>query len=209
MKLTTPSLLISLAAQCCVPAASQNVSGWLPDPGHPQVQYRIKCYRGGTTVEWRSDYPGEVSLKANIRGDGYDGGENVTIPPGGTAASDVDTLNCSPGAFRVSVNQFAMKPPPPKPAGAPQKAAAPEPPVILIPPYQPPQKMSEVSAEALSAIRVGMRKEDVLQALGQPASKLAIPEDTQLIETYRYRVVADKAGVIRFSNGVVTEISAQ
>jgi len=51
-----------------------------------------------------------------------------------------------------------------------------------------------------------MKQEDVAQKLGPPLSKVSIPEDGQLIETYRYNTVDDKISIVRFSNGAVTEI---
>jgi hypothetical protein len=196
-----------MAAFLVWPALGESTSAWASDPTHPQLQYRIKCQRGSTYVQWRNSYPGEVSVRAGVRSAGYDGVENITIPPNGNADSDVDTLNCSPDSFRVSLQRFSMKPPPPPPAKpGDAKTPAPAPPQIFIPKYVPPQKLPEVSSEALASVKVGMRQEEVVHALGAPASKVTIPEDSQLMETYRYRLARDKVGVIRFSNGVVVEI---
>ncbi len=51
-----------------------------------------------------------------------------------------------------------------------------------------------------------MKREEVLRRIGAPTSKLSIPEENELVETYRYPVSSGLAGAIRLSNGVVTEV---
>lgn len=106
---------------------------------------------------------------------------------------------------------MAAPPPPPgaaatagKPNGQqPNKPASPPPTVA---PWVPPAKIPELPLEALAAIQVGMKREEVLRRIGAPTSKLSIPEENELVETYRYPVSSGLAGAIRLSNGVVTEV---
>jgi hypothetical protein len=60
--------------------------------------------------------------------------------------------------------------------------------------------------EALESVKAGMKESEVLQNLGEPLSKLSIPENGTLLETYRYGVARDRTGTVRFANGIVTEI---
>jgi hypothetical protein len=189
----------------------QSVGAWTADPGHPQLKYRVKCAHDAATIEWRNGYPGEVTVKARVRSSTYEGEEDMTVAPGGLGSSDVDTLYCSPDSFHISLAKFTMKPPPPPPskpalAGSPEPAPDP-PPVPTIPRYVPPPKLPEVAADVFASVQVGMRQEDVVQRLGAPESKIAIPEESELIETYRYHITQDQVGIVRFANGVVQEVS--
>jgi hypothetical protein len=197
---------------CGVALSSQpdSVTGWIPDRVHPQVQYRFKCYRGGLTVEWRNSYPGAVTLKANVKSSSYDGDEQVTIAPGGTATSSPETMTCSAEFFQITEKRFSMaEPPPPAPSaasGKPEEAKEPAPVLPTVAPWVPPAKIVELAPQALASIRVGMKREEVLRRIGNPTSKLAIPEENELVETYRYAVSGGLAGSVRFSNGIVTEV---
>jgi hypothetical protein len=196
--------------------AAETEPGWRADPRHPDMQFRIKCHRESATIQWRNNYPGAVMLKASIRSGTYDGVETVNVAPGGTAETPLETEYCSATAFRIVVGNFVMAPPPPAPpapasatvpAGPKAPPAAPPPPVLYIPRYQPPQALPTVAREALESIRVGMDRDQVVRALGQPASGITIPDDNELRETLRYSLKDDRFGVIRLSNGVVAEVA--
>jgi hypothetical protein len=60
--------------------------------------------------------------------------------------------------------------------------------------------------EQLESITVGMKETEVLQKLGEPLTKISIPEDRGLIGTYRYDVAPDRPGAVQFVNGIVTGI---
>jgi hypothetical protein len=207
-----PFGLIVLLAAGGLLALSQSSSGWKSDTHHPKLEYRVKCQREAATIEWRNGYPGEITLKAAIGGSGYDGAEDVTVAPGGSAQSALDTMSCSPDSFRVALSSFSMAPPPSPPPSAPAspvRVPAPDAPpqVPLVARYTPPvNNFPETSVEALASINKGMKQEEVLRKLGPPISRLTIPEEHELIETYRYRLVDDRYGLIRFSNGVVADI---
>jgi hypothetical protein len=201
------TLLLSGAALCSEP---DSITGWIPGGGHPEVQHRFKCFRGSLTIDWKNLYPGAVTLKANVKSQSYDGDEEVVIPPGGTASSNLETLYCSAASFRVTEKRFSMAAPPPAPVpggkAEESKAVAPPPPPPTVAPWVPPAKFPELAPQALASIRVGMKKDEVLHRIGNPTSKLAIPEENELVETYRYAVSGGRAGAVRFSNGSVTEV---
>ncbi len=188
--------------------AEDSTSGWITDRQHPDVAYRFKCSRGSLAIDWRNSYPGAVTLTVNVRGSGYDGDEKIVIPPGGSASSSVDTFGCYAPSFQITEKRFSMANPPPPavPAKSLAPAAAPAPPAPTVAPWIPPAKLAELAPAALASIQVGMKRQDVLRRIGNPISMLAIPEDNELVESYRYPVVSGRVGIIRFSNGVVTEV---
>lgn len=208
-KLRFLPLALLLPALC----AGGNDPQWLSDAQHPLLQYRFRCSRGTETLLWRSGYPGAVTLKARVRSSDYDGVEDVYIEPQGVALSNLQTLYC--GSFRVTVTSFLMSAPPiPQPTAAkpavPTAAAAPAPPLAPVPTlvrFEPrTEPLPQITLEALESVNPGMKKAEVFQSLGEPLSKLSIPEDGMLIETYRYRVAPNRTGTVRFANGIVTAI---
>ncbi len=210
MQLRTLYLALLLAGGVLTVQAYDSVTGWIPERAHPQVQYRLKCTRGALTIQWQNSYPGAVTLKFRVRSSGYDGEEDVTIPPGGSASSDPDTLNCIASAFEITEKRFSMAAPPvpvtPKATSADAKPPAPPPPTVA--PWIPPARIRELAPETFALIHAGMKREEVVRAIGNPISKLSIPEASDLIETYRYPVSPGRAGTVRFSNGVVKEVVA-
>ncbi len=148
-----------------------------------------------------------------MRSSDYDGVEDVHIDAHGVAKSDLETLYC--GSFRVTVISFSMSSPPirrtpaPKPAApvAAAPAAVEQAPVPTLVRFEPrTEPLPQITLEALESVKAGMKKAEVVQSLGEPLSKLSIPEDGTLQETYRYNVAHDRTGTIRFANGIVTEI---
>ena len=151
-----------------------------------------------------------------MRSNTYDGMEDVQIDPGATADTNLQTLNC--GNFQVSVTRFSMAappPPPPPPASAGVKAvpaAAPKadpPPIapILVMFERSTEPVPEITPEALASITIGMNQAEVRQKLGEPLSKISIPDDQGLVETYRYQVAPkDRPGVVKFTDGIVVAI---
>jgi hypothetical protein len=208
-KLRLLPLAVLLPAVC----AGGNGPQWLSDAQHPLLEYRFQCGKGAETVLWRNGYPGAITLKARVRSSSYDGVEDVHIEADGVAHSDLQTLYC--GSFRVTVIGFSMSPPPiPQPRAA--KPAAPaaakttvEAPVPTLVRFEPRTEPSpQITLEALESVKAGMKKAEVLQNLGEPLSKLSIPEEGELLETYRYNVAHDRTGTVRFANGIVTGIAS-
>jgi hypothetical protein len=211
MRLRTFCLTLLLAGVARSSQADDSMTGWIADRVHPQLEYRFKCVRGGLTIEWRNSYPGAVTLTARIKGSSYDGDENVVIPPSGSARSSPETMYCTAEFFEMTEKRFSMAPPPPPAAATAEKPSGQKPnqPASSLPtvaPWAPPAKIPELPREAFAAIQIGMQREEVLHRIGAPTSKLSIPEENELVETYRYPVSPGLAGAIRFSNGVVTEV---
>lgn len=184
----------------------QNISDWRSSP-QASLQYRVKCRGNATSIEWRNGYPGEVTFKARVSSATFEGSDDLAIDPAATRTSHLDTMYCSPESYQVTIAQFEMKPPPTAAARPADDSPAPvDPPRPLIPRYVPPGKLPEIAPEALASVRVGMRQLDVVRRLGPPEFRIAIPEETELVETCRYRLSQNRLAVIRFSNGVVAEI---
>lgn len=191
--------------------AGENSAPWQSDAQHPLLQYRFECTKGSETAFWRSGYPGAVTLQARMRSSSYDGMEDVQIDPHSEAQSPLETMYC--GTFQVTVVRFSMASPPvPKPTVPPPSAAAaagpPAPPAVpgllrFEPRTEPPP---QITLEALESVKIGMKAAEVLQKLGEPLSKISIPEDGKLIGTYRYNVADGRPGGVRFENGIVTGI---
>jgi hypothetical protein len=206
-KLRFLPLALLLHAAC----AGENGPQWQSDAQHPLLEYRFQCGKGAETVFWRSGYPGAVTLKARMRSSSYDGVEDVRIEAQGVAHSDLDTLYC--GRFQVTVSSFSMSPPPiprplaPKPPAAVDANATVQPTVPTLLRFEPrTEPLPQITLEALEFVQTGMTEAEVLQNLGEPLSKMSIPEDGALIETYRYNVVRGRTGIVRFANGIVTGI---
>jgi hypothetical protein len=201
--------LVLFVSGCAVSLRADSMSGWIPDSLHPGIQYRFKCIREGLTIQWRSTYPGAVTLRYRVRGSDYDGEDKIAIPPNGTATSNPDTLYCSADSFLINEKRFSMENPPAPsgPANSPA-VAKPAPVVPTVSAWIPPARLAELAPEAFASIQVGMKQQEVLLKIGNPVSKLAIPEDNELVESYRYPVSSGRAGIVRFSNGIVTEVVA-
>lgn len=186
---------------------ADGVTNWMADRTHPQVQYRLKCNQGALTIQWKNSYPGAVTLKFRVKGSNYDGEDDVTIPAEGSATSDPDTFYCIANAFEITEKRFSMAAPAPiiPVAANPHKPEEPKP-IPTVVPWTPPAKVIELAPEKLALVHVGMKGDDVVRLLGDPTSKLSIPEETEILETYRYPVSAGRASTIYLSNGIVTKI---
>jgi hypothetical protein len=197
--------------------AAEPDAAWRTDPQHPQLQYRIRCSNGAATIDWRNGYAGTVSFRASVKTSTYEGTEDVRVSAGGLEHSMPDTMYCSPVGFRIALLRFSISAPEPSPqpaeavkAPAPRAPAPPAPPPapVLLPFERETEKIPEVSLDALTSVNVGMTRDDVVRRLGAPRSKVSIPEDDALVETYRYNVAGGTVTVIRFSNQKVVEISS-
>ena len=195
--------------------AEERGPGWFSDPQHPSLQYRFVCMKGAQRVIWRNGYPGAVTLKARMLSYTYDGMEDVQIDPGAITNTDLDTLAC--GSFQISVTRFSMAaPPPPPPTGADAKASAPvapkadPPPAPIMAKFEPQtEPVREIAVEALASIAVGMSQSEVRRRLGEPLSRISIPDENGVIETYRYHVMHDRSGIVKMTNGIVTATNFQ
>ena len=181
-------------------------TGWMADRGHPEVQYRLKCDQGALTIDWKNSYPGDVTLRFRVRGSSYDGEEDIAIPAGGSATSNPDTLYCAASAFEVTEKRFNMAPP--VRSAAPNQPDKPKsaPPIPTVAPWVPPAKLAELPQDRVAMIHAGMKRAQLVQLIGDPTSKVSIPDDNDLLEIYRYPVSTGRAATIRLSNGIVTQV---
>jgi hypothetical protein len=78
------------------------------------------------------------------------------------------------------------------------------PPTFTIVPIAPPVK--QASAEELALIKVGTTEQELVAALGRPYSRITIPEEGHMLETYQYRANGKPLATIRLDNGQVVTI---
>jgi hypothetical protein len=77
-----------------------------------------------------------------------------------------------------------------------------------VPSYQePPRK--EPTAEDFDTIQVGASEEQVVAALGQPESKITIPDDGHLVQICQYWSNGKQIGTVRLDNGQVVTIESR
>jgi len=77
-----------------------------------------------------------------------------------------------------------------------------------IPAPEPPRK--EATLEEIAAIKVGASERDVLDALGQPESRVSIPDDDgHLIEICQYWANGQRLGTVRLDNGQVVNVQTR
>jgi len=76
-----------------------------------------------------------------------------------------------------------------------------------VPAYQePPRK--EPTAEDFATIQVGATEEQVVAALGQPESKITIPDDEHLVQICQYWSNGKQIGTVRLDNGLVVAVES-
>lgn len=75
---------------------------------------------------------------------------------------------------------------------------------FTIVPVEPPVK--QATAEELALIQIGTTEKDLVAALGQPTSRITIPEEGHMLETYQYRANGKPLATIRLDNGQVVTI---
>jgi len=72
----------------------------------------------------------------------------------------------------------------------------------------PPRK--EPTAEEVASVQVGMSEQDLLTALGQPESRVTIPDDDgHLVEICQYWASGKQLGTVRLDNGQVISVNGR
>ena len=117
---------------------------------------------------------------------GSSGGSSAGSSAGGSTPSRHGGF-----ARRSSVAQYAPIVPPP--------------PVEAVP--EPPRR--EPTAEELAGIHVGASEQELVTALGQPESKVTIPDDGHLVEICQYWSNGRQLGTVRLDNGQVVNVEAR
>ena len=114
----------------------------------------------------------------------------------GVPKSDGSNVPPPPPVHRAGVRKPV--PPPERPA-APVIEPAPAPP-------PPPPPAPEITADDLKHVTAGMQREDVLK-LGAPAARITMSEDGHLVEIYRYQTKETTLGVVRLTDGAVSNVA--
>ncbi len=72
---------------------------------------------------------------------------------------------------------------------------------------EPPRK--EPTLEEFAAIQVGATEKELFTALGQPESKVTIPDDGHLLEICQYWSKGKQLGTVRVDNGQVVNVESR
>jgi hypothetical protein len=72
---------------------------------------------------------------------------------------------------------------------------------------EPPRK--EPTAEELAGIQVGATEQELFSALGQPESKVTIPDDGHLVQICQYWSKGKQLGTVRLDNGQVVNVESR
>jgi len=67
----------------------------------------------------------------------------------------------------------------------------------------------ELTAEEFSSVHVGASEQDVVTTLGQPESRVTIPDDGHLVEICQYWSQGKLLGTVRLDNGQVINVEAR
>jgi hypothetical protein len=67
----------------------------------------------------------------------------------------------------------------------------------------------EPTIEEIASIQVGATEEQVVSALGQPESKVTIPDDGHLVQICQYWSKGRQLGTVRLDNGQVVNVQAR
>jgi hypothetical protein len=121
----------------------------------------------------------------------------IEVGPG-VPKSDGSNVPPPPAVHRASVRK-----PAPVPAPAPERAAKP---AIEPAPVTPAPPVPEITADDLKHVTAGMQREEVLK-LGAPSARITMSEEGHLIEIYRYQAKETTLGVIRLTDGAVSNVA--
>jgi len=137
-------------------------------------------------------------------------GDTKKQPSPAAAASDSSAplLEVGPG---VPKGDTSNVPPPPPVKRASVRKTAPAPlPVVIEPP--PPAPVAPpppaVTADDLKTLTNGMPRASVLK-LGEPAARISMVEDGHLLEIYRYQQKDTTLGVVRLTDGSVSNVAVR
>ena len=87
-------------------------------------------------------------------------------------------------------------------------AAAITPPAAVTYVAEPPV-VKEPTAEEMASIQVGASEKEVFTTLGQPESKVTIPDDGHLVEICQYWSKGKQLGTVRLDNGQVVNVESR
>jgi hypothetical protein len=81
------------------------------------------------------------------------------------------------------------------------------PPEAVVAYQEPPRK--EPTAEDFAGIQVGAAEQDMVTALGQPESKVTIPDDGHMVQICQYWSKGKQLGTVRLDNGHVVNVESR
>src|ERR1035441_974292 len=81
------------------------------------------------------------------------------------------------------------------------------PPQAVVAYHEPPRK--EPTAEDFATIQVGASEAQVASALGQPESKVTIPDDGHMVQICQYWSKGQQLGTVRLDNGQVVNVESR
>jgi hypothetical protein len=70
-------------------------------------------------------------------------------------------------------------------------------------------KLGQPSADELRAIATGTPRGELMARLGLPSSRISIPDESGLLEIYRYSGLNGLAGSVRLENGLVVAVQVE
>jgi hypothetical protein len=75
--------------------------------------------------------------------------------------------------------------------------------------YVPEPVRPEPTAEEFATIQVGASEQDMVTKLGQPESKVTIPDDGHMLQTCQYWSKGKQLGTVRLDNGQVVSVESR
>jgi hypothetical protein len=143
------------------------------------------------------------AAKAAKVGDGKTTGAKGTV-----ADRNAPLLEVGPGVPKMT-DSSNVPPPPPVRRAAVHKPTPPPPapePIVEPPPaVPPPPPPPEMTADDLKNVTAGMQRDEVLK-FGAPASRITMFDDGHLLEIYSYQAKETTFGVVRLTDGAVSNV---
>ena len=81
-------------------------------------------------------------------------------------------------------------------------------PTVAVIAYQEPSR-KEPTAEELASIQVGASEQQLVSTLGQPESRVTIPDDGHLVQICQYWSKGKQLGTVRLDNGQVVNVESR
>lgn len=126
-----------------------------------------------------------------------------------TPDSSTPLLEVGPGVPRAGGPDPSNVPPPPPAKRASIRKPAPPPVAVVVEPPPPapapPPPAPDVTPADLKAVANGMPRADVLK-IGEPSARVTMVEDGHLLEIYRYQAKDTTFGVVRLTDGSVSNV---
>jgi hypothetical protein len=180
----------------------------------PSIRFQFKhTYGKPVTVTWRIESTDDLALKDHATNLGVvtDGAKalmvNTSILMKSTDAVFAESLllrkPCKAGTLQVKVlkvTYYLSTDVPPEVNPAP-------PPEAKVEKIPEPPKPRVLTRDEIAAVIPGMSRKEMMVRLGDPASKLSMPEEEGFIESFRYLFADDGSALIRLVDGSVRTVT--